>query len=676
MDKLEAKERIKKLREEIARLRYLYHVEDVGSDEVYDSLSRELKELLKKYPEFYDPNAPEERVGGRALDKFVKVRHEIRMLSLNDVFNVQELYDWEKRIKKLLPATAQLNYFCEIKFDGLAVSLIYENGKFVRGATRGDGLVGEDITENLKTIRSIPLFIKNAPKYLEVRGEAVMSKKTLEELNKEIIEKGSALPAGRQVFANTRNAAAGSLRQLDPNLAARRNLDLFAFDVADISKERPEPFRHSEEHALLRELGFVVGKDEKVAKDLEGVISFVTEFEKVRTNFPYGTDGVVVSVDELSLQEVLGIVGKAPRYMVAYKYPAERATTVVKNILVNVGRTGAITPLAVFEPTLVAGSTVSKATLHNADQIERLGLRIGDTVVIEKAGDVIPKVVEVLTRLRTGKEKKFKMPQSCPVCGAKVEKRLSEGKDSVAYYCSNPKCPARDEKYIEHFVSVFEIYEIGPKILRRFKDEGLITDAADIFTLKKEDIALLERFGEKSAENIVKEIKFKKKIPLARFLWALGILHVGEETARDLAMHFGSLGKLTEAANQNPEEINHIENIGPAVSQSVSNFFKDKNNLNFIKKLEKNGVVVEKAEKQKKGKFTGLNFVLTGTLETMSREIAKEKILAQGGKVVGSVSKNTSYVVAGIDPGSKLKNAEKLGVKILDEKEFLNMINS
>jgi DNA ligase (NAD+) len=663
MNRKDSEDRVKKLRAEIARLRELYHVENKGSDDIYDSLTRELKSIIKEYPELFDPNAPEERVGGQALSKFVKVEHKTRMLSLNDVFSIAELLEWEKRTIKLLPPHSKFSYFAEIKFDGLAVSLIYENGKFVRGATRGDGFVGEDISENLKTIKTIPLFIKNAPKYLEVRGEAVMAKSTFQKLNKLNESKGEVL------FANTRNAAAGSLRQLDPRLAARRNLDFFAFDIAEISQDGGELKKHSEEHKILRDLGFSVGEEEKKSNDLKEIIAFIEKFEKVRANFPFGTDGIVVAVDELSFQEILGVVGKAPRYSVAFKYPAERATTIVKDILVNVGRTGAITPLAVFEPTLVAGSTVSKATLHNADQIERLGLMIGDTVVIEKAGDVIPKVVEVLTRLRTGRERKFIMPTKCPVCGTKVVKE-----ELVAYFCPNKTCPAKNERYLEHFVSVLEIYELGPKNLRRFKDEGLITDAADIFTLKKEDIAVLPRFGEKSAENIVREIDSKKKVPLGRFLWALGILHVGEETARDLAAHFGNLEKLIEAALHRPEEIDHIENIGPAVSKSVSDFFKDKNNLNFIKKLEKNGVVFLRGEKTKKGKFTGLNFVLTGTLQTMSREIAKEKILAHGGKVVGSVSQSTSYVVAGALPGSKLTNAQKLGVKILSETDFIKML--
>lgn len=666
MSKEQDKKRIQSLRLEIARLRNLYHVANNPSvtDEVYDSLTRELKELLQKYPELEDKNAPENRVAGKPLDKFLKVKHKHRMLSLNDAFSYEELYDWEKRIKKLVP-NQKISYFCEVKFDGLAASLIYENGIFSRGATRGDGYVGEDITQNLKTIKSIPLKLNSPfPKFLEVRGEALVSKKMLVKLNK-INER-----EGKPLFANTRNVAAGSLRQLDPKLVAERKLDFFAYDILS---DELDLQTHSSEHKMLQSLGFQVEKLEAKCQSLTEVIKFIEKFAKVRPNFPYGTDGIVISVDELKLQKVLGAVGKAPRYMVAFKYPAERATTVVKDIKVNVGRTGVLTPLAIFEPTRVHGSLVSKATLHNMDQIERLDLRIGDTVVIEKAGDVIPKVVEVLLKLRTGKEKKFKMPTKCPTCGGKIDKKAGE-QLSVAYYCINPKCPAKNERYLEHFVSVFDIYELGPKVLRRFKDEGLITDAADIFTLEKEDIEILERFGEKSAENIIREIQEKKKIPLAKFLWALGILHVGEETARDLAVHFGTLEKLVNAVKQNKNEVDSIENIGPAVLKSLHDFFSDKNNLNFLSKLENNGVVIEKGEKRKAGKFTGLTFVLTGTLSEMSREIAKEKIIALGGKMSGSVSKNTSYVVAGTEAGSKLKTAQKLGVKVLSEKEFLNML--
>lgn len=670
-NKKEARLRVNKLRLEIARLRDLYHVKDdpAVTDAVYDSLTRELKELIKAYPEFADINAPENRVGGKPLDKFQKVQHKVRMLSLNDAFSFEELEDWEKRIQKLAPNKV-FNYFCEIKFDGLAVSLLYQKGIFVRGATRGDGFVGEDITENLKMINSIPLYLdtkkNNIPDELEVRGEVLMRKDVFKKLN--ILQEKN----GKPIFANTRNVAAGSLRQLDPNLVKERNLDFFGYDMF-VHEGKDTFVRHSEEHEYLRSIGFMVDTHDFVCKNLKQVEDFINKFEKIRPKFNYGTDGIVISVDDLAVQDILGVVGKAPRYMAAFKYPAEKATTIVKDVKVNVGRTGVLTPLAIFEPTSVAGSTVSKATLHNMDQIERLDLRIGDTVVIEKAGDVIPKVVEVLVKMRTGKEKKFKMPTSCPVCEGDIDKKNIAGKkeSSVAYYCSNKKCPAKNERYLEHFVSVFEIYELGPKILRRFKDEGLITDAADIFTLQKEDIALLERFGEKSAENIIREIEEKKKIPLSKFLWALGILHVGEETARDLASTFGTLEKLLSAT---VEEINDIENVGSAVSKSVHEFFIDKNNIHFLEKLKTNGVVIQKVEKKSAGKFTGLTFVLTGTLSNMSREIAKEKILNLGGKVSGSVSKNTSYVVAGEDAGSKLTNAEKLGIKILTEEEFLKMI--
>lgn len=662
MDKISAKKRIQKLRNEIARLRNEYHIKNSPqvTDDVYESLFRELKSLLLEFPEFNNENALENRVAGKPLDKFVKVNHKIRMLSLNDVFSFEELQSWDKRIKKLLIQDEKINYFCEVKFDGLAVSLIYENGIFVRGATRGDGSIGEDITENLKMINSIPIKLKAPfPSYIEVRGEVLMAKKTLEKLNKENTKLGKTL------FANTRNAAAGSVRQLDPQLAKERHLDFSAYDIAEISEDILNT--HSDKHKLLKQIGFPVDTNDAICKNLNEVEDFIKKFEKIRDKFPYGTDGIVISVDSLKLQETLGVVGKAPRYMSAFKYPAERATTIVKDIKVNVGRTGVLTPLAIFEPTLVAGSTVSKATLHNMDQIERLGLKIGDTVVIQKAGDVIPEVVEVLVGMRTGKEKRFKMPEFCPACGEKIQ--IKEG--LVASFCPNKKCSAKNERYLDFFVSVFGIYELGPKILRRFKDEGLITDASDIFTLQKEDIAPLERFGEKSAENIVAEINLKKKIPLSRFLWALGILHVGEETARDLASEFGTLEKIISAKE---EEMNEIENIGPAVSKSLHEFFKDKHNLDFIHKLKNNGVVIEKADKKKIGKFSGMTFVLTGTLSTLSRELAKEKILNLSGKVSGSVSKNTTYVVAGSDSGSKLTNAQKLGVKVLTEDEFLKML--
>ncbi|MCX6754255.1 MAG: NAD-dependent DNA ligase LigA [Candidatus Nomurabacteria bacterium] len=715
----DAKNRIQKLREEISRLRFLYHVEDSPdvTDDVYDSLNNELKSLLEKYPEYVDINAPENRVGGKPLDKFTKVKHEIRMLSMNDVFSFPEVLEWENRISKI--TNKKHSYFCELKLDGLSASLIYKDGLFVEGSTRGDGWIGEDVTENLKMIDTIPLQLEAPyPPYLEIRGEVVMQKKVWLSLNK-IQEK-----EGKQPFANTRNAAAGSLRQLDPKIARQRKLDFFAWDLTQF-KNINEELRiknHSEKHDLLRKLGFKVPPYEKKAETPEQVFAFIEEVEKIRQNLPYGTDGIVVSIDELELQENLGVVGKAPRYMVAYKYQAERATTILKDITVNVGRTGVLTPVAHFNPTLVAGSTVSKATLHNIDQINRLDIRIGDTVVIQKAGDVIPEVVEVLSNMRTGKEKKFKMPENCPVCESKVEQRQAgvignyiskagikqssssqmnltprlrkssmsnglapllprprtlqreafseSGGISVAFYCTNKNCPARSRRGLQHFVNIFEIYEIGPRILDRLKDEGLVSDGADLFTLEKADLSGLERFGEKSADNIISSIQLHKKISLWRFIYSLGIIHVGEQTARDLADHFGKLEKIISSS---VDEINSIANIGPVVSQSVYEYFHDKTNIHFIEKLIDNGVSIYH-EKVKSLKLSGKTFVLTGTLSTMSRNDAKKKIIDMGGSVASSVSSNTSYVIKGDKPGSKYDEALALGVKVLTENEFLKII--
>lgn len=666
-------DRVAKLRSEISRLRDEYHTANNPSvtDEVYDSLNKELSSLILKYPAFYDPNSPENRVGGRPLDKFKKVRHEVRMLSLGNVFSIDEFNAWESRNLKLLGRSESFDYFAELKFDGLAISLIYEDGKFLRGVTRGDGETGEDITENLKMINTVPLVLNSPyPARIEVRGEALMKKGVLEKLNKKNEKEGKPL------FANSRNVAAGSLRQLDPSLVKERELDFFAYDIVQLPEDWQEhKTKHSKKHELLDKLGFMtddqaaeIGKSSEISK-------FLDKISKIREKLPFGIDGVVISINDTETYQRLGVIGKDPRGMIAFKYPAERVTTIVKDIRVNVGRTGVLTPLAIFEPTEVAGSTVSKATLHNMDQIERLGLKIGDTVVIEKAGDVIPKVIEVLTKMRSGKEKQFKMVTKCPVCGGEVEKKTTTSSDSVAYYCMNSKCPAKNDRAMVHFVSVFGIYELGPKILRRFKDEGLISDSADIFTIKKEDIAPLERFGEKSAENIVNEINSKRKVELGKFLWALGILHVGEETAEDLARHFGTLDKLITVSQTDSESISEIENIGPAVSKSLQEYFTEEANIKFIEKLKNNGVVIEKYKSKNVGsKFAGQTFVLTGTLSTMSRELAKEKIIKNGGKVSGSVSKKTSYVVVGEDAGSKLADAKKLGVKTLSEQEFLDLI--
>lgn len=666
MEKKDVKNRIQALRNEITDLRHRYHVlnDPNVTDDIYDSLTRELRSLEAKYPEFRVKDDPISRVAGIPLPKFEKITHKERMLSLQDVFSVSELEDWEDRAKKIIKGETP-TYFAELKFDGLAISLYYENGKLVYAATRGDGFVGENVTENIKMITDIPVTLPDSsPKKIEVRGEIVMSKETLEKLNSENEKKG--LPK----FANTRNAAAGSIRQLDPSIAKERNLNFYAYDIAQLSDDYANKIKlHSDEHRLLFSLGFPVSEHEKKCKDIKDVEKFVESISKIRENLPFGTDGVVISINETSLQDRLGVVGKAPRYMCAFKYPAEKATTKVLDITVQVGRTGVLTPLAHFEPTLVSGSTVSKATLHNMDQIERLDLKIGDTVVIQKAGDVIPEVVEVLKGLRTGKEKNFKMPSKCPVCGGEVEKKEGQGGKSVAYYCTNKRCEAKSTRGLVHFVNAFDIYTVGPKIVERLQDEGLITDAADLFSLTEADLSGLERFGEKSASNIIGNINERKSPTLDRFIVSLGIIHVGEETARDLAGHFGTLKKFLNAKESDLDE---IENIGPAVTESILEYLSDEYHQKFVQKLLDNGVK-PKDYKKATGKFTGLTFVLTGTLPTLSREEAKKIIIEHGGKVAGSVSKATSFVLAGESAGSKLNEAKKLGVKVISEGEFVKM---
>ena len=671
MNKAEARKRIEKLRKEIDDLRYRYHVlnDPKVTDQIYESLTEELLDLEQKFPEFADKNSPTMRVGGQVLEKFEKIKHPTLMLSLNNAFSKDDLLAWEKRTMKLIEAERgekhrKFNYFCELKYDGLSISLEYQNGKLQRGSTRGDGAIGEDVSQNLKTIHSIPLVIDDN-RDLEIRGECLMPKKSWAELNKHN-EK-----IGAQIFANPRNAAAGSIRQLDPKITAQRKLDFMAWDIASNYKNLPT---HESKHAHLKKLGFKINSHQKECADMEAVWKFIESVDKIREELPFGIDGVVVNINKIEYYPLLGIIGKAPRYAIAYKYPAEQATTIVKNIIVNVGRTGVLTPLAMFEPTVVAGSTVSKATLHNMDQIERLDIRIGDTVVIQKAGDVIPEVVQSLSNMRSGKEKKFKMPEVCPVCGGKVEKRVIGEKGaeaSTAYYCSNPKCPAKNRRGMQHFVNAFEIMAVGPKILDRFKEDGLISDAADLFTLKEEDVSGLERFGEKSAENIIRSINEHRHVTLPRFIYALGILHVGEQTSEDIAARFGSLEKLIHASE---EQINSLENIGPVIAKSLYQWLHQKENIRFIEKLLKNGVKIEAPPKAVSHKLAGKTFVITGTLDAMSRDDAKKRIKSLGGSVSESVSKLTSYLVVGADPGSKLDKAEKLGVEILDEKKFLSLI--
>ncbi|OGF00296.1 MAG: hypothetical protein A3I07_01365 [Candidatus Doudnabacteria bacterium RIFCSPLOWO2_02_FULL_42_9] len=647
-------ERIKKLTDQINDLRYRYHVLDDPSvtDQIYDSLTQELVGLEKDYPQFKLKNSPTNRVGGVALDKFEKVTHQRRMLSLSDAFSFEEVQAWEDRLRKILP-DERWDYFVELKFDGLAISLRYEKGELGIAATRGDGFVGENVTNNIRTIQSIPLEIDER-KEVEVRGEIVMPKEAWKKLNKQQEKEGKVL------YANTRNAAAGSLRQLDPKITASRNLQYYAYDIVTDHGLKT----HAEIHKKIKDLGFRISEYQKTVKNLEGVHEFYKQIEKAREKLPFGIDGVVVSVNQIDLYKRFGVVGKAPRGIVAFKFAPEQVTTVVENININVGRTGKLTPVAFLRPVFVGGTTVSRATLHNEDEIRRLDVRIGDTVVIQRAGDVIPDVVEVLPKLRTGKEKKFNMPKYCPVCKELVTRR------GVDYFCTNDDCPTKNVRAMEHFVSAFDIYTVGPKILKRFKDEGLISDVVDLFHLKKEDIQSLERFGEKSAENIVNSIQDHKKITLPKFIYSLGIPHVGEETAFDLASRFGSIKAVMDASK---EEINSIPNIGEVVAESVYSWFNKSANKDLVSGLIDAGVRIENV-KIKTTALTGKSIVVTGSLDTMSREEAKEAVREAGGDWVSSVSKNTDFIVVGDSPGSKADKAENLGIKILNEKEFLKLL--
>jgi DNA ligase (NAD+) len=661
MDKQEAKKRIKKLHQEINHHRYLYHVLDRPeiSDAALDSLKHELAELEEKFPDLITPDSPTQRVGGKPLDKFVKVRHSKAMLSLQDAFSAEEMKAWEERVAKLVPGQ-KLDYFVELKLDGFAIELIYENGILKTGATRGDGVTGEDVTSNLKTIEAIPLRLEKLDKgRIEVRGEVFMSKKAFARVNKEQKKKGLA------VYANPRNLAAGSIRQLDPKLAASRDLDFMAYEMVTDKGLKT----HQEKHELLKKRGFKVNKFNKYCKNLEAVIKFHQQWIAKRDKLDYQIDGLVVVVNSLKLEDRLGTVGKAPRWAIALKFPGAEATTRVEDIQVQVGRTGALTPVAHLKPVQIGGTTVRRATLHNMDEIKRLGVKIGDTVILQRAGDVIPDIVKVLPKLRTGKEKEFRMPHKCPVCSSKITRKSGE----VAYYCSNKNCYAVSRRQLNHFVSrkAFNIEGLGDKILVQLVKADLVKDAADLYKLSPEDLKPLERFADKSADNLVEAIKDSKKIPLAKFIYALGIKHVGEETAIDLANKFGSLEKLEKVSL---EKLENVADIGPVVAKSIYEFFQDKKNLEYIAKLEKAGIETEKPKIKKSQKLANKKMVITGSLESISREEAKEKIRLAGGDWVSSVSKNTDYVVVGEEPGSKYDQAKKLGVKIIDEKEFSELL--
>jgi len=673
MIKQEAKIRIEKLKKEINHHRYLYHVLDKQeiSDAALDSLKHELDKLEKQFPELITPDSPTQRVSGKALDKFEKVTHRVPMLSLTDAFLFEDIKDWEERNEKLLSAGIKLDYYAELKMDGLAITLIYKKGVLWKGVTRGDGTVGEDVTQNLKTIEAIPLrleieklpkaVLRIAEREIEVRGEVFMLKSVFEKLNKEQEKKN------KPKFANPRNTAAGSVRQLDSNITVSRKLSFMAYNlVTDVGQKT-----HEESHKLMELFGFRAGnKNNEYCSDIRAVQKYHEKIGKVRGKLPYWTDGIVVNINDLDLFKRLGVVGKAPRGSIAYKYPAEQATTIVEDIQVQVGRTGALTPVAHLRPVKVAGSTVSRATLHNMDEIGRLDVKIGDTVIIQKAGDIIPDIVKVLPNLRTGKEKKFNMPSKCPVCNSKVIKRQGE----VAHYCTNKKCFAQQQENLRHFISkkALNIDGLGPKILEQLAFADLVKSPADLFSLKEPDLKLLERFAEVSASNLVKSIQAGKEVPLARFIYALGIRHVGEETAIDLAERYGNLEKIMKASL---EELEALHDVGLVVAKSIFEYFQDKQNQNLIRKLMDKGVIIKSPKRIfKKTGLTGRSLIVTGTLNTMSREEAKERVRSAGGKWASSVSKNTDYVVVGVDPGSKADKAEKLGVKILSEKEFITLL--
>lgn len=657
---LAAQKRAEKLRAEIDKIRYAYHVKDkeIVSEAVKTSLMHELSEIEAKYPKLVTPDSPTQRVAGEPLKGFKKVTHKYPGLSLNDVFNEKELTDWENRVQKLLKeqniSTKNMDYFAELKIDGLSVYLTYEKGLLKTAATRGNGQVGEDVTANIRTIEAIPLRLKKTLS-VEVRGEVFMTHRELEKINKEREKKGLS------TYANPRNLAAGTLRQLDPKIVAGRKLEFAAWAVFDGNTKT-----HEEEHKLARELGFRVEDHSKRCRSIKEILAFLKEWEEKRKKLPYQTDGAVININDEKAFTSLGVVGKAPRGSVAWKYSAEQGTTKVLDIQVNVGRTGALTPLAVMEPVKLAGTTVSRATLHNEDEIKRKDIRIGDTVIVQKAGDIIPEVVKSLPDLRTGKEKKFVMPKKCPICGGPVVRPKGE---AVAR-CSRKNCLAIEIQKIGHFVAAFEMDGLGEKIVEQLVKEGLIGDQADLFKLEEGDIKPLERFAEKSAQNLISTIQTHKKVSLEHFIYSLGIRHVGAVTASDIASHFGDLSSLMKASS---EEIQHIEGVGPVAGKSVYTWFRDEKNKELLSKLKKHGVVIEK-QKRKSQKLKGLTFVITGTLDTLGREEAEQMIRENGGKASGSVSKETSYLVLGDNPGSKLQKAEKLKVKIISENELKKLL--
>lgn len=660
-------QRVLKLREAIERHRYNYHVLDKEeiSAEALDSLKRELAELEAAHPELRSDDSPSNRVAGEPLKGFEKVEHKVPQWSFNDAFTEEDMRNFDTRVKRILTKTP--TYVCELKIDGLKVVLEYEKGMLIRAATRGDGKVGENVTMNVRTIESVPLRLQK-PVDIIVEGEVWMSKKNFETLNLEQEKKGLPL------YANPRNVAAGSIRQLDPRIAASRKLDMFVYDIAKFDVKNP-PKTQIEELHLLKELGFKVNKYATVCRDITEVIHFWSQWGAKSKKEDYWIDGVVVKVNEIEFQKILGYTGKAPRFGIAFKFAAEQVTTVVEDIKLQIGRTGVLTPVAHLRPVLVAGSTVSRATLHNEDEIERLDVRVGDTVILQKAGDVIPDIVKVLTEMRTGKEMPFKFPTHIPECGG--DGRIERIPGQAAWRCVYKDSASQQKRRLYHFVSkyCFDIEGLGPKQIDVFMENNLISSYEDIFTLTKGDILALPRFAEKSADNLIASIQKAKRVTLPRFIFSLSIPNVGEETAEDLAEHFVTWHKLAKTLGEGDVgELYKIEGIGEIVAQALIDWFASEKNQKIVERLLEH-VTVASFKSAGSNKFEGKTFVLTGTLSTMSRDEAKAKIKAQGGDVSGSVSSKTNYVVAGEEAGSKLDKAEELGVTVLTEEEFTKLLS-
>ncbi len=660
-------ERLRKLRAAVKKHRYNYHVLDKEeiSSEALDSLKKELVELELQYPELYDANSPSQRVAGEPLKEFNKVEHKVQQWSFGDAFSEEDMKDFDARVKKFLlqdEINKSPEYVCELKIDGLKIVLEYKKGELFQVATRGDGKIGEDVTVNVRTIESVPLKL-NYPLDIIVEGEVWMSKKVFEKLNKEQ-EK-----TGKPLYANPRNVAAGSIRQLDPKITASRKLDVFIYDIAKY-EGKDVPKTQYEELELLKKIGFKVNPHAKLSKNIDGVLEYWKKWKTESKKQDYWIDGIVVKVNDVVMQKSLGYTGKSPRFGIAYKFPAEQVTTVVEDIKLQIGRTGVLTPVAHLRPVSVAGSTVSRATLHNEDEIQRLDVRVGDTVILQKAGDVIPDIVSVLKELRTGKEKTYKFPTHVPECGGDGSIERIPGE--AAWRCVFKNSDIQQKRRLYHFVSkkCFNMDGVGPRQIDAFMEQGLVSSADDLFTLTKGDLLGLPRFAEKSADNVIDSIEKAKKISLARFLFSLSIPQVGEETAEDVEKHFKTLDKIREVS---VEDLMKINGVGDVVAQSIVDFFKEKDHKTLVEELLKH-VTIKKVESISGSKLSGKTFVLTGTLETMSRDEAKVKIKSLGGGVTSSVSVKTDYVVAGNDPGSKYDNAIKLGVKVLDEEGFLKLI--